>query len=94
LFIYTYLTYLFILCTLASADNLAIHEDKTRGVYVKGLYEIYVANRDEVYQAMKNGSNNRVVACTSKSSFIYLKHWLYYIKLYFLFSKKKKRYEC
>ncbi|KAI8875976.1 kinesin heavy chain [Backusella circina FSU 941] len=51
-----------------SADNLAIHEDKTRGVYVKGLYEIYVANRDEVYQAMKNGSNNRVVAYTNMNA--------------------------
>lgn len=50
---------------VASSDNLAIHEDKTRGVYVKDLYEIYVANTDEVYQAMKNGSSNRVVAYTS-----------------------------
>lgn len=50
---------------IASSDNLAIHEDKTRGVYVKDLYEIYVANTDEVYQAMKNGSSNRVVAYTS-----------------------------
>ncbi|CEJ04051.1 Putative Kinesin heavy chain [Rhizopus microsporus] len=47
-----------------SNDNLAIHEDKTRGVYVKDLYEIYVANKDEVYQAMKNGSANRMVAYT------------------------------
>ncbi|KAI8375530.1 kinesin heavy chain [Blakeslea trispora] len=47
-----------------SADNLAIHEDKARGVYVKDLCEIYVANSDEVYTAMKNGSSNRVVAYT------------------------------
>ncbi|CEP12182.1 hypothetical protein [Parasitella parasitica] len=51
-----------------SADNLAIHEDKTRGVYVKDLYEIYVANTDEVYQAMKNGSSNRVVAYTNMNA--------------------------
>ncbi|CAO3695823.1 unnamed protein product [Rhizopus stolonifer] len=49
-------------------DNLAIHEDKTRGVYVKDLYEIYVANRDEVYKAMKNGSSNRVVAYTNMNA--------------------------
>lgn len=53
---------------LASNDNLAIHEDKTRGVYVKDLYEIYVANKDEVYQAMKNGSANRMVAYTRRVS--------------------------
>lgn len=51
-----------------SNDNLAIHEDKTRGVYVKDLYEIYVANRDEVYLAMKNGSSNRVVAYTNMNA--------------------------
>ncbi|CAO3657520.1 unnamed protein product [Mucor hiemalis] len=51
-----------------SSDNLAIHEDKTRGVYVKDLYEIYVSNKDEVYQAMKNGSSNRVVAYTNMNA--------------------------
>ncbi|KAI9359349.1 kinesin heavy chain [Pilaira anomala] len=51
-----------------SADNLAIHEDKTRGVYVKDLYEIYVSNTAEVFQAMKNGSSNRVVAYTNMNA--------------------------
>ncbi|KAG1474622.1 hypothetical protein G6F56_000250 [Rhizopus delemar] len=51
-----------------SNDNLAIHEDKARGVYVKDLYEIYVANRDEVYTAMKNGGSNRVVAYTNMNA--------------------------
>lgn len=55
---------------------MAIHEDKTRGVYVKDLYEIYVANTDEVYQAMKNGSSNRVVAYTRKSPLIYMIRYL------------------
>ncbi|KAI7907881.1 P-loop containing nucleoside triphosphate hydrolase protein [Cokeromyces recurvatus] len=53
---------------IASNDNLAIHEDKTRGVYVKDLYEIYVANTNEVYQAMKNGSANRAVAYTQMNA--------------------------
>ncbi|KAI7894901.1 kinesin heavy chain [Mucor mucedo] len=51
-----------------SADNLAIHEDKTRGVYVKDLCEIYVSNTAEVYLAMKNGSSNRVVAYTNMNA--------------------------
>lgn len=58
---------MYLIFLLASNDNLAIHEDKARGVYVKDLYEIYVANRDEVYTAMKNGGSNRVVAYTSKN---------------------------
>lgn len=53
----------------AASDNLAIHEDKARGVYVKDLREIYVSNTAEVYEAMKNGSSNRVVAYTSKYPF-------------------------
>jgi kinesin family protein 5 len=51
---------------LASHDNLPIHEDKTKGVYVKGLLEVYVSSTEEVYEVMKSGGNNRVVAYTSK----------------------------
>lgn len=51
---------------IASHDNLPIHEDKTKGVYVKGLLEVYVSSTAEVYEVMKNGGNNRVVAYTSK----------------------------
>lgn len=50
----------------ASSENLPIHEDKTKGVYVKGLLEVYVGSTDEVYEVMRRGSNNRVVAYTSK----------------------------
>ncbi|KAG1493753.1 hypothetical protein G6F47_011343 [Rhizopus delemar] len=35
-----------------SNDDLTVYEDKTQGVYVNGLYEICVANRDETYQAI------------------------------------------
>lgn len=50
----------------AAAENLPIHEDKTKGVYVKGLLEVYVGSSDEVYEVMRRGSNNRVVGYTSK----------------------------
>ena len=65
-YIYASLVFMYSYLSLASADNLAIHEDKARGVYVKDLCEIYVANSDEVYTAMRNGSSNRVVAYTRK----------------------------
>jgi hypothetical protein len=50
----------------ASQDNLPIHEDKSKGVYVKGLLEVYVSSTEEVYEVMRRGSENRVVASTSK----------------------------
>lgn len=59
---------------LASHDNLPIHEDKVKGVYVKGLLEVYVSSTEEVYEVMRRGGNNRVVAYTRtyyKSSLIF-----------------------
>ncbi|CAO3691397.1 unnamed protein product [Rhizopus stolonifer] len=49
-------------------DNLAIHEDKVKGVYVKGLKEVYVANSEEVYDVMRIGGDNRVVAFTNMNA--------------------------
>jgi kinesin family member 5 len=51
--------------TLAHNDNLPIHEDKTRGVYVKDLLEVYVSSIPEVYEVMRRGGAARVVASTS-----------------------------
>jgi len=46
-------------------DNLPIHEDKNRGVYVKGLLEIYVSSVGEVYEVMRRGGSQRAVASTN-----------------------------
>ncbi|KAK9495583.1 P-loop containing nucleoside triphosphate hydrolase protein [Lipomyces doorenjongii] len=46
-------------------DNLPIHEEKSKGVYVKGLSEIYVASVDEVYEVMRQGAAARAVASTN-----------------------------
>ncbi len=46
-------------------DNLPVHEDRTRGVYVKGLLEIYVASVQEVYEVMRRGGTARAVAATN-----------------------------
>ncbi|KAI1079469.1 P-loop containing nucleoside triphosphate hydrolase protein [Whalleya microplaca] len=46
-------------------DNLPVHEEKNRGVYVKGLLEIYVSSVDEVFEVMKRGGNARAVAATN-----------------------------
>lgn len=46
-------------------DNLPIHEEKARGVYVKGLTEEYVSSSDEVYEVMRQGARVRAVASTN-----------------------------
>ncbi|CAI7580295.1 hypothetical protein N7533_009876 [Penicillium manginii] len=46
-------------------DNLPVHEEKNRGVYVKGLLEVYVSSVQEVYEVMRRGGNSRAVAATN-----------------------------
>jgi kinesin family member 5 len=46
-------------------DNLPVHEEKNRGVYVKGLLEIYVSSIQEVYEVMRRGGAARAVAATN-----------------------------
>lgn len=52
----------------AENDNLPIHEDKAKGVYVKGLSDYYVGNAAEVYEIMRQGGNSRATSSTSASS--------------------------
>lgn len=49
----------------AQNDNLPIHEDKARGVYVKNLSDYYVGSADEVYEIMRQGGLARAVTATS-----------------------------
>lgn len=46
-------------------DNLPVHEEKSRGVYVKGLLEVYVSSVQEVFEVMRRGGNARAVAATN-----------------------------
>ncbi|KAF2099488.1 kinesin heavy chain subunit [Rhizodiscina lignyota] len=46
-------------------DNLPVHEEKNRGVYVKGLLEIYVSSVQEVYEVMRRGGMARAIAATN-----------------------------
>ncbi|KAJ9111106.1 hypothetical protein QFC19_001305 [Naganishia cerealis] len=49
-------------------DNLSIHEDKTRGVYVKGLTDVYVGSEAEVYAVMKAGGKARAISATNMNA--------------------------
>lgn len=48
-----------------SNDNLPIHEEKARGVYVKGLLEVYVGSLQEVSQVLSQGGQTRATSSTS-----------------------------
>ena len=50
----------------AASDNLQIHEEKTKGVYVKGLSDYYVGSAKEVYEIMRQGASSRMVTATSE----------------------------
>jgi len=49
-------------------DNLPVHEEKNRGVYVKGLLEVYVASDDEVYEVLRRGGTARAVSATNMNA--------------------------
>ena len=52
--------------SLAQNDNLQVHEEKSRGVYVKNLSDYYVSSAKEVYEIMRQGGAARVVTATSE----------------------------
>jgi kinesin family protein 5 len=47
-----------------SKDNLKIHEEKGKGVYMSDLTEQYISQEREVYDIMKLGNSNRSIAST------------------------------
>ncbi|KAG8901134.1 hypothetical protein FRB99_005550, partial [Tulasnella sp. 403] len=49
-------------------DNLQIHEEKSKGVYVKGLSDYYVGSAAEVYEIMRQGGTARVVTATNMNA--------------------------
>ncbi|KPV77850.1 uncharacterized protein RHOBADRAFT_51653 [Rhodotorula graminis WP1] len=49
-------------------DNLPVHEDKQRGVYVKNLSDFYVSNSDEMHEVMRQGGSARAVASTGMNA--------------------------
>eukprot|EP00913_Durusdinium_trenchii_P007855 g7372.t1 len=46
-------------------DNLKIHEDKAKGVFIGGVTETYVGSEQEIFDIMKTGKYNRAVAETN-----------------------------
>ncbi|KAF7976323.1 hypothetical protein HWV62_7044 [Athelia sp. TMB] len=49
-------------------DNLQIHEEKSKGVYVKNLSDYYVSSAREVYEIMRQGGAARMVTSTNMNA--------------------------
>ncbi|KAN0061730.1 hypothetical protein ACQY0O_005722 [Thecaphora frezii] len=49
-------------------DNLQVHEEKNKGVYVKGLSDYYVGGQADVYEIMRQGGSARVVSSTNMNA--------------------------
>ncbi|EPT06161.1 hypothetical protein FOMPIDRAFT_1021204 [Fomitopsis schrenkii] len=49
-------------------DNLQVHEEKSKGVYVKNLTDYYVSTAREVYEVMRQGGAARVVSSTNMNA--------------------------
>ncbi|KIS67718.1 Kinesin-1 motor protein [Mycosarcoma maydis] len=49
-------------------DNLQVHEEKNRGVYVKGLSDFYVGGQADVYEIMRQGGLARAVSSTNMNA--------------------------
>lgn len=62
-------------------DNLPVHEDKQKGVYVKGLYEFYVGSVGEVYQVLERGGQARAVAATNMNQESSRSHSIFLIEV-------------
>ncbi|KAG6850993.1 hypothetical protein H0H93_004480 [Arthromyces matolae] len=53
---------------IAQNDNLQVHEEKSKGVYVKGLSDYYVSSAREVYEIMRTGGAARIVSSTNMNA--------------------------
>lgn len=51
-----------------SKDNLKVHEEKGKGVYVGDVTETYVSEESEVYAIMRLGGKNRSIAATNMNA--------------------------
>lgn len=64
-----------------ASDNLQIHEEKSRGVYVKGLSDYYVGSAKEVYEIMRQGASSRMVTATNMNAESSRSHSIFLISI-------------
>jgi kinesin family protein 5 len=62
-------------------DNLQIHEEKSKGVYVKGLSDFYVGDQADVYNIMKQGGLARAVSSTNMNAESSRSHSIFVVQI-------------
>ncbi|CAF3975182.1 unnamed protein product, partial [Rotaria sordida] len=61
--------------------NLAVHEDKNRVPYVKGVTERFVSSPDEVFEIMEEGKTNRHISVTNMNEHSSRSHSVFLINV-------------
>lgn len=61
--------------------ELKIKENKTKGIFVEGLSEIYVASEEEMLEVLATGERNRTVASTKMNSVSSRSHQLFILEV-------------
>ena len=64
-----------------SKDNLKIHEEKGKGVYIQDITEIYCSDEQEIYALMKSGNANRAVVATQMNDVSSRSHALFVLTI-------------
>lgn len=62
-------------------DNLKIHEEKAKGVYIQDITEIYCSEEQEIYALMKQGNSNRAVTATNMNDVSSRSHALFILTI-------------
>lgn len=62
-------------------DNLKIHEEKQKGVYIQDVTERYCCDEAEVFEQMRMGNNNRSVTATNMNAESSRSHSLFIITI-------------
>ncbi|CAF0754577.1 unnamed protein product [Didymodactylos carnosus] len=64
-----------------SKTNLAVHEDKNRVPYVKGVTERFVSSPEEVFETIEDGKTNRHIAVTNMNEHSSRSHSVFLINV-------------
>jgi kinesin family protein 5 len=62
-------------------DNLKIHEEKTKGVYIQDITERWCVDETEVYSLMRFGNGNRSITATNMNAESSRSHSLFVLTL-------------
>jgi len=62
-------------------DNLKVHEDKTRGVFIGEVTESYVGCEQEIFDAMRAGHYNRSIATTNMNEHSSRSHLIFMLTI-------------